>query len=105
MRRGDVYWHKFKEPDKTRPVLIITRNEALSELNSVTVIPTTTTIRDIPSQILLTEEDGVTETCVLNIDWVQTIPKNKLRGFITHLSGERMGEVFEAVKFAFGFDK
>ena len=105
MRRGDIFWHKFKEPDKSRPVLIITRDEAISELNSVTVIPTTTTIRNIPSQILLTEEDGVSETCVLNIDWIQTIPKNKLRGLITHLSDERMVEVFEAVKFAFGFDK
>lgn len=105
MRRGDVYWHKFKEPDKTRPVLIITRDEALPELNSITVIPTTTTLRDIPSQILLNEEDGVVETCVLNIDWIQTIPKDKLSGFITHISDERMREVFEAVKFAFGFDK
>ena len=105
MMRGDVYWHKFKEPDKTRPVLIITRDEALSELNSVTVIPTTTTIRDVPSQILLTEEDGFTETCALNIDWIQTIPKNKLRSYITHLSDERMREVFDAIKFAFGFDK
>lgn len=105
MKRGDVYWHKFKEPDKIRPVLIVTRDESISELNAVTVIPTTTTIRDIPSQILLTQEDGVTENCVLNIDWIQTIPKNKLRGYIAHLSNERMQEVFEAIKFAFGFDK
>lgn len=105
MKRGDVYWHKFREPDKTRPVLIITRDEAISELNAVTVIPTTTTIRDIPSQILLTEHDGAPENCVLNIDWIQTVPKNKLRGYIAHLSDERMLEVFEAIRFAFGFDK
>lgn len=105
MTRGDVYWHKFKEPDKVRPVLIITRDEAISELNAVTVIPTTTTIRDVPSQILLTEEDGVSESCVLNIDWIQTVPKTRLRGFITHLSDEKMPEVFEVIRFAFGFDK
>jgi mRNA interferase MazF len=104
MTRGDIYWHKFKEPDKTRPVLIITRDEAISELNAVTVIPTTTTIRDVLSQVLLTEEDGVREICVLNIDLIQTVPKNKLRAYITHLSDERMEEVFEAIKFAFGFD-
>ena len=105
MTRRDVYWHKFKEPDKTRPVLIITRDEAISELNAVTVIPTTTTIRDVLSQVLLTEDDGMQETCVLNLDLIQTIPKNKLRGYITHLSDERMNKVFEAIKFAFGFDK
>ena len=105
MRRGDVYWHKFKEPDKTRPVLIITRDEAISELNAVSVIPTTTTIRNVPSQVFLTQEDGVIENCVLNIDLIQTIPKDKLRGYIAHLSDERMQEVFEAIKFAFGFDR
>ncbi|MGI8468378.1 MAG: type II toxin-antitoxin system PemK/MazF family toxin [Pyrinomonadaceae bacterium] len=103
MRRGDIYRHKFREPDKTRPVLIITRNEAISELNSVTVIPTTSTIRDVKSQVLLTEDDGVSEICVLNVDWIQTVPKTKLRGYITHLSDERMNEVFEAIKFAFDF--
>lgn len=105
MMRGDVFWHKFKEPDKKRPVLIITRTEAILELNSVTVIPTTTNIRNILSQILLTEEDGLIEPCVLNVDWIQTVPADKLQGFITHLSEERMAEVFEAVKFAFDFDK
>jgi len=58
MKRGDIYWHKFKEPDKTRPVLIITRDEGISELNALTVISTTTTIREVPSQILLNEEDN-----------------------------------------------
>lgn len=104
MKRGDIYRHKFREPDKTRPVLIITRNEAISELNSVTVIPTTSTIRDVKSQVLLTEDDGVSEICVLNVDWIQTVPKTKLRGCITHLSDERMNEVFEAIKFASDFN-
>lgn len=49
MKRGDIVWHRFKEPDKQRPVLIITRDEAIPELNSVTVIPTTTTMRDLQS--------------------------------------------------------
>jgi mRNA interferase MazF len=71
----------------------------------VSVIPTTTTIRELPSQVLLTEDDGMQEVCVLNIDLIQTVPKNKLRNFITHISEERIQEVFEAVKFAFGFDK
>ena len=43
MIRGDVYSIKFKTPDKIRPALILTRTEAISELNAVTVIPITTT--------------------------------------------------------------
>ena len=104
MKRGDVYWHKFKEPDKTRPVLIITRDDAIFELNAVTVIPTTTTIRNVPSQVLLTENDGFDQSCALNMDWIQTVPVNKLRGYITQLSKERMQEVSEAIKFAFDFE-
>ncbi len=105
MNRGDVVWHKFKEPDKTRPVLILTRNGAIPELNSISIVPITTTIRDIESQVVLTEEDGLREVCAVNADGIQTIPKDKLGSYITHLSDERMREVFEAIRFAFGFDK
>ncbi len=105
MNRGDVVWHKFKEPDKTRPVLVLTRNGAIPELNSITIIPITTTIRDVQSQIVLTEDDGLREVCAINADGLQTVPKNKLGSYITHLSVERMQEVFEAIRFAFGFDK
>lgn len=105
MTRGDVVWHKFKDPDKTRPVLILTRNGAIPELNAITIVPITTTVREVPSQVVLTEEDGMREVCAVNLDWIQTVPKNKLGSYITHLSDERMQEVFEAIKFAFGFDK
>ena len=105
MIRGDVVWHKFKEPDKTRPVLILTRNEAIPELNALTVVPITTTIRDVLSQVILTEEDGMREVCALNLDLIQTVPRNKLGSQIIHLTEERTTEVFEAIKFAFGYDK
>ena len=105
MIRGDVVWHKFKEPDKTRPALILTRNEAIPELNAVTIVPITTTVREVSSQVVLTEADGMREICAVNLDWIQTVPKNKLGSYITHLSDERMQEVLAAIKFAFGFDK
>ncbi len=85
MIRGDVVWHRFKEPDKNRPVLILTRNGAISELNSITVVPITTTIRNLPSQVVLMEEDGMRENCAANLDQIQTVPKNKLGSYITHL--------------------
>jgi mRNA interferase MazF len=106
MNRGDIVWHRFKEPDKTRPVLILTREGAIPELNAITVVPITSTIRELPSQVLLTEDDGMNEPCVLNIDWIQTVPKNKLsRNVVARVNADRMDEVFEAIKFAFGFDK
>ena len=105
MKRGDIFLHKFKEPDKTRPVLILTRNGAISGLNAITVIPITSSIRDLSSQVILTQDDGMREVCAINIDWIQTVPKNKLAPYLAHLSDKKMDEVFEAMKFAFGFDK
>jgi mRNA interferase MazF len=105
MIRGDVYTIKFKSPDKERPALILTRTEAISELNSVTVIPITATIREVPSQVWLNEDDGMDKACVINVDNIQTVHKDRIESFVTHLSDQIMREVFEAMKFAFGFNE
>ncbi|HJR08245.1 MAG TPA: type II toxin-antitoxin system PemK/MazF family toxin [Pyrinomonadaceae bacterium] len=105
MNQGDVYWHTFRAPDKRRPVLILTRNSIIPFLQSVTVAPLTSTIRGIPSEVILTPtEDGVAADCVVNADNLQTIQKSNLGGYITHLSLERMREVRAAIEFALGFD-
>jgi len=59
MKRGEVRWYKFKSPDKKRPVVILTRNSMLDYLGEVTVAPITSTVRDIPSEVLLSNEDGL----------------------------------------------
>lgn len=105
MKQGDVYWYTFRAPDKRRPVLILTRNSAISYLNSVTVAQITTTIRGVPSEVELTPgEDGVFEECVVNAYNVQTIQKAQLGDLITELSPERMREVRAAIEFSLGFD-
>ncbi len=104
MIQGDVYWHKFKEPDKRRPVLILTRNSAIKNLNSVTIAQITTTIRNLESVVWLDENDGMSQICAVNTDNIYTVQKDKLRNYITHLSEDRMNEVFEAIKFAFDFE-
>jgi mRNA interferase MazF len=105
MNQGDVYWHTFRAPDKRRPVLILTRNSAIPFLTGITVAPLTTTIRNIPSEVLLTSaEDGVSTDCAVSADNLQTIQKSGLGTYITHLSLERMREVRAAIEFALGFD-
>ena len=104
MKQGDVYWFTFKEPDKRRPVLILTRTSAIGFLTGITVAPITTTIRAIPSEVVLTVADGLFEECAVNLDNVQTIAKTKLGGFITHLRPEKLVAVREALRFAFGLD-
>jgi mRNA interferase MazF len=105
MKQGDIYWYAFRAPDKRRPVLILTRNSAISFLTGITVAPLTTRIRDIPTEIVLTpEEDGVATECAVNVDNIQTIRKTNLEEFLTTLSAERMREVRSAIEFALGFD-
>lgn len=103
MTRGEIRWYQFASPDKKRPVLILTRNSVLDYLGEVTIAPITTTIRDIPSEVLLTEDDGMLRASAINLDHVQTIPKEKVGALITRLTAERMDEVRSALLFALGF--
>ena len=104
MKRGEVYWYTLKSPDKLRPVLILTRSSVIPYLNTVTIAPITSRIRDIPSEVFLTTEDGMPTECAANFDNIQTVDKSKLGEFITQLSFERLEEVREAVYFALGLD-
>jgi len=105
MIRGEIRYHAFKFPDKRRPVLILTRDVLIPELNVATVAPITNTMRDHETQVILDTQDGMDETCAINLTNIQTVSKDRIEGFITRLSDERIQEVFEAIKFAFGFDK
>ena len=100
MKRGEVRWYKFKEPDKKRPVLILTRDSILEYMGEVTVAPVTSTIRDIPSEVYLSKHDGVPRDCVVNCDHIQTVSKGKVGGLIAMLSNEKLGDVREAITFA-----
>lgn len=104
MKRGEVRWFEFRPPDKKRPVLILTRTSALSYLNEVTIAPLTTTIRDIPSEVVVGKTDGLPADSAINFDHVQTVAKSKLGKLITTLSTEPMEQVRHAAMFAMGFD-
>lgn len=105
MIRGDIWYYTFKIPDKRRPALILTRTSAIPFLNEVTVAPLTTKIRDNETSVWLDENDGMREACAINLDYIHTVPKAKVGTVIAHISDEKMQEVLEAIKFAFGFDQ
>jgi mRNA interferase MazF len=100
MKRGEVRWYKFKAPDKKRPVLILTRDSILEYLGEVTVAPITSTIRDIPSEVLLSRLDGMPRDCAINFDHIQTVSKKKIGSLITTLSSEKLEEFHAAVLFS-----
>jgi len=95
-----VRWYKFKEPDKKRPILILTRDSILEYLGEITVAPITSTVRDIPSEVFLSEQDGMPRNCAVNCDHIQTVSKGKVGGLITTLSNVKLTAVSEAINFA-----
>jgi mRNA interferase MazF len=102
MKRGEVRWFKFTHPDKKRPVLILTRNSIIEYLGEVTVAPLTTTVRNIPSEVLLGRSDGLMNDCAVNCDHIQTVSKAKLGGLITTIPHSKLSEVRRAILFALG---
>lgn len=102
MRRGEVRWYGFKAPDRRRPVVILTRDAILDHLGEVTVAPITSTVRDIPTEVVLGPTDGMPRTCAVNLDHVQTVAKARVGGVIARLPPQRMNEIRAALSFALG---
>ena len=101
MKRGEVRW--AVHPDwPRRPVLVLTRDEAVDRLNAVFVVLATTNIRGLPTAVELGPEDGMPRPCVLNADNVASLPKGCLGDLITSLSPERLAEVCHALDHATG---
>ena len=100
MKRGEIRWYKFAQPDKKRPVLILTRNSVLEYLAEVTIAPVTTAIRDIPSEVFLSSNEGMPRDCAINCDHIQTVSKNKVGALISSMSSIKMAEVGKAINFA-----
>lgn len=100
MKRGEIRWYKFLQPDKKRPVLIVTRDSVLEYLGEVTISPITTTVRNIPSEVFLSKADGLPQDCAVNCDHLQTVSKKKIGPLITSLPPSKMIDVGRAIRFA-----
>ena len=102
--RGDVRLYQFAPPDKKRPVLVLTRDSAIAYLSTVTVAPITSTIRGVPSEVVLSEEDGMKAPCAVNMHNAVTISQQRLGKRVARVSSSRMGEICAALRFSLGCD-
>lgn len=100
--RGEVRLYKFAHPDKQRPVVVLTRQSAIGYLSAVTVAPITSTIRGVPSEVLLTDADGMKGPCAVNLHNAVTVSKTHLGRRVAMLSPERLNEICGALGFALG---
>jgi len=102
--RGDVRLYRFPPPDKERPVVVLTRSSALRYLTYVTIAPITSTIRDIPSEVVLDETDGMKRKCAINVDHIITVPRSRLGKRVASVSAARLRDVAHAIAFALELD-
>jgi mRNA interferase MazF len=101
--RGDICWCELPDQGR-RPVLVLTRPEAIPVLHRVLVVPLTRTIRGLPTEIRLGEEDGLPTECVASFDNVGQVTRALLGEPIASLAGKRMHEVCRALAIATGCD-
>jgi mRNA interferase MazF len=102
LSRGDVHLCRFAPPDKQRPVLILTRDSAVSYLSTVTVAPISSTIRGVPSEVILDVDDGMKDRCAINLHNAVTVSQERLGRRVASLSAGRMHQVCVALSFALG---
>ncbi len=90
--------------DKTRPVLVLTRDLVRPHLTNVTVAPITSTIRGLSTEVAVDRRNGLDRDSVVSCDNIQTIPTADLGRQIGQLFPEQEGELSIAIRVAFDLD-
>ena len=100
-RRGEIWW--VETPNRRRrPYLVMTRSAAIPVLNAVLAAPLTRTIRELPTELLLSSGDGVPQESVASFDNMTVIPKAHLVDRMAQLSPGRMSQACRALQAAVG---
>jgi mRNA interferase MazF len=102
--RGDIRWFRFNSPDKRRPVVVLGRDDLVSSLSQIPVIPLSTQIRGLPWEVILSPEEGMPATCVLKPEWIQSVERPLLGARIASFPIRRWQEVRTALLLALGLD-
>ena len=100
--RGEIWWYRFKGPDKRRPVLVLTRAEVIPLLDTVMVAPVTSTRRGAPSEVYVGVDEGLKHESAVNLDHVQTVERARLVGYVGSLTDVQMRKVCRALAIATG---
>jgi mRNA interferase MazF len=82
--------------------LILTRDSAIGHLSTATVAPITSTVRDVPSEVILDVEDGMKGRCAVNLHNLVTISQERLGKRVASLSNARMQEICAGLRFSLG---
>ena len=100
MRQYEIWQAHLPEPIGRRPVLLLSRDAAYDYLSRVLVVEITTTIRDIPVEVVLGRAEGLARRSVANCDNLHAVPKARLRDRLGALAPDRIPELKRALGFA-----
>jgi mRNA interferase MazF len=99
-RRGELWWCELPDLGR-RPVVVLSRDVAIPRLDRALVAPCTTTIRHLPSEVVLEPRvDPVPKVSAVNLDSVESVSLGVLVDRLGRLSDERMREVCSALSVA-----
>lgn len=82
---------------KRRPVLVVSRDEAIPVLNNIVVAPVTSTVRDIPTCIPVGPEHGIDHDSVATFDNLAAVPKSVLTTRLGQLGIDGRRQICEAL--------
>ena len=95
--RGEIWWCETPEIGR-RPAVVLSRDLAISSLRRTLVAPCTTTIRGLPSEVVLEPgEDPVPLRSAVNLDSVENVSLGVLVERLGRLSDERMRQTCAAL--------
>jgi len=90
--------------DKTRPVLVLTRQLVRPYLNTVTIAPITSVVRGLSTEVPVGPANGLEATSVVACDHVTTIPAGALGDQIGRVLESQEAELSDAIRAAFDLD-
>lgn len=105
LSRGQIWQYEFAQPDRRRPVLILSRRDVIPLLQTVIVAPITSSVRGSPAEVLVGAAEGLKHDSAVNLDHVQTVPKARLRRFVGTADRQTMQQVCAALAIATGCDR
>ncbi len=98
MESGEIRWYKFQKQGKRSPVLILTLNSVLEHLGEVRIAPITSSVKDIQSEVSLSECEGLPEACAIDCNHIQTVPNDNIGTLITTITPDKLSQVSSAIR-------
>ncbi|HUR23933.1 MAG TPA: type II toxin-antitoxin system PemK/MazF family toxin [Acidimicrobiales bacterium] len=94
-RQAEIWWAEAE--DKRRPVLVVTRSEAVPVLTWLIIAPVTRTVRGIPTEVRLGADEGLSVDCIASFDNLQPVRRSFLTDRAGSLSPMRRHEICRAL--------